>query len=259
VREASRGVSRLEVLTVVAIIAVVAAVFLPMRAVKQESRRQTECSANLRVIGAAIAMYEKDHDERVLPCAETWWRPLRNYLRAKARSDKLVAVLVCPSTPREIGLPPEPWGDAGTLRSAAGVSGYGYSVMLGGVPCPNEMPSDYGPPKRLSQVAYPGRTVRIAEMWRITSNDGCGKAYPPSYQALHNGVIFAEGLSPQFVLPPGWHNGRSLVLWVDGHVTAMPTSQPRIPAEDPPPVWQTGVMENDPADKWFTTSAFKGG
>ena len=94
-------------------------------------------------------------------------------------------------------------------------------------------------------------------MWRTISNDGYGIAYPPSYQALHKGVTFQKGVSPQYVLPPGWHNGKSLVLWADDHVTSMITSHPRIPTEYPPPSWQIGVMENNPANKWFTTSDLK--
>lgn len=258
-RRSLRGMSLMELLTIVAIIAIVAAIMFPVMAGKKENERKARCMGNLNLIGAAISMYERDNNGRVLPCSETWWYPLRHYLRARARTSRIAEALVCPSTPARIGLPPEPRFEIRSERDVQGVSAYAYNVMLGSVGPGTGEPPDYGPPKFLAQVVYPAKTVRITEMWRITSNDGCGKAYPPSYQAQHNGVIFARGLSPQFVLPPGWHNGRSWVLWTDGHASAMNTSQPRIPAEDPPPVWQVGVMENDPADKWFTTSRFKGG
>ena len=252
----SAGLSQIELLTILAVIAVVAAILFPVLSSTHEKGRNAQCCANLRAIGSAIAMYEKDNGERVLPCSETWWRPLKHYLRAKSGSAATGDLLICPSTPPRIHLPLEPWATGARPRDLEGLSAYAYNVMLGGAKC-SDGTTEYGPPKLVSQVVYPRRTVRVTEMWRIASNDGYGIAYPPAYQALHSGVEFKKGLSPQFVLPPGWHNGRSLVLCVDGHVLDMPTCRPRIPAEFPNPQWQIGVMENNPANKWFTTSDLK--
>jgi len=256
VKSKSGGLSQIELLTILAVIAVVAAILFPVLATTHEKERNAQCSTNLRAIGSAIAMYEKDNGERALPCSETWWRPLKRYLRAESGSAETGNFLICPSTPSKIGLPPEPWRTEARPRDLEGLSAYAYNIMLGGAKC-GDGTREYGPPKLVTQVVYPRLTVRITEMWRIASNDGYGIAYPPAYQALHSGVEFKESLSPQFVLPPGWHNGRSWVLWVDGHVSDMPTCRPRIPAEFPNSQWQIGVMENNPANKWFTTSGLK--
>ncbi len=253
------GLTLIELLSIIGVLAVVTILMVILLVSAQENRRKSLCAGNLSIVASALSMYEIDHNGRVLPCSENWWKPLRHYLRAISSTMQVPNILICPSTPENIGLPPQPRGMIVNDRNIEGLSAYAYNVMLGGNVFKPDGTRIYGPPKLLAKIAYPEKTVRITEMWRITSNDGYGIAYPPSYQATYSGVVFSEGLSPQFVLPPGWHNTKSHVLWVDGHVTAMVTSQPTIPAEDPPAGWQVGVMENDPADKWFTTSEFKGG
>lgn len=57
----------IELLVVVAIIAIVAAIMLPVFAGVREKSRQTTCLSNLRQIGLAWLMYAQDYDETACP------------------------------------------------------------------------------------------------------------------------------------------------------------------------------------------------
>lgn len=58
-----RGFSVLELLTVIALIAVLAAMLFPVLATAREKARATTCTSNLRQIGAAMALYAQDYDD----------------------------------------------------------------------------------------------------------------------------------------------------------------------------------------------------
>jgi hypothetical protein len=54
----------IELLTVIAIIALLAALLLPALARSQHAARQTACLSNLRQVGLAFALYTPEHEER---------------------------------------------------------------------------------------------------------------------------------------------------------------------------------------------------
>src|SRR5512144_1088189 len=59
------GFTLIEVLVVIAIIAILAAILFPVFAQAREKARQTVCASNLKQIGTAFAMYMQDYDERL--------------------------------------------------------------------------------------------------------------------------------------------------------------------------------------------------
>jgi len=65
-----RAFTLVEVLVVVAIIAVLASILFPVLSRARAKARQTACSSNMRQVGLALAMYADDHDG-LLPPATT--------------------------------------------------------------------------------------------------------------------------------------------------------------------------------------------
>jgi prepilin-type N-terminal cleavage/methylation domain-containing protein/prepilin-type processing-associated H-X9-DG protein len=57
----------IELLIVIAIIAILAAILFPVFAQAREKARQASCTANLRQIGTAVRMYLQDYDEVYMP------------------------------------------------------------------------------------------------------------------------------------------------------------------------------------------------
>jgi len=61
-----RGFTLIEMLIVIAIMAILAAILFPVFAKAREKARQAACSSNLKQIGLAVMMYISDYDQ-VLP------------------------------------------------------------------------------------------------------------------------------------------------------------------------------------------------
>ena len=91
-----RAFTLIELLVVIAIIAVLAAILFPVFAKAREKARQSACSAHLRQVNTAIALYTSDYDETI-PYAASWGAPLRawdEYLASYGATN-----LHCPSQP----------------------------------------------------------------------------------------------------------------------------------------------------------------
>jgi prepilin-type N-terminal cleavage/methylation domain-containing protein/prepilin-type processing-associated H-X9-DG protein len=186
-----RGFTLLELLIVVAIIAVLAAVLFPVFAQAREKARATACLSNARQVGLAMTMYMQDYDEVILPWfvatgqlpqlnspdpevrradSKVWSQLVQPYL-------KNTQALYCPSFNEEtlVKNASRPTCD-GPSVSALFPGGYYYShfglaFSLVGGSCRADSPRfaypgndiRYAPVKTLAQIARPSETVILQD------------------------------------------------------------------------------------------------
>jgi prepilin-type N-terminal cleavage/methylation domain-containing protein/prepilin-type processing-associated H-X9-DG protein len=117
------GFTLIELLVVIAIIAILAAILFPVFAQAREKARQTACLSNQKQIGAALAMYIQDYDERI-PSSKSlgrWWTLLTAAWPPPFARDQLMpyvkneAIWYCPSIALDRPLWP-PSAKTGTYR-----------------------------------------------------------------------------------------------------------------------------------------------
>ena len=97
----------IELLIVVAIIAILASMLLPSLARARDKGKSAKCQSNLRQLGMAEMMYDEDHqvyptgwppaDLLALPLPPIWYRQLQPYL-GRATNVSGGGVFICPSS-----------------------------------------------------------------------------------------------------------------------------------------------------------------
>jgi general secretion pathway protein G len=219
-RRPSAAFTLTELLTVIAIIGILAAIIIPVAGKARKTARDARCKASLRALGAATQLFVNDNRDR-LPVAKGdrvsgpgfWYVQLAAYLsRAVAESAKTAqekenllvgALAICPA-----GFP-----DRSLYVKGMGVS-YGWNYGAG------TAIYDGAP---YSSIPAPSRTVFLTERWgKNTANamDSDSLVWPP----WRSGTIpldtdnIQEGANPSTLRLS--HGGRSNYLFFDGHVAA---------------------------------------
>jgi prepilin-type processing-associated H-X9-DG protein/prepilin-type N-terminal cleavage/methylation domain-containing protein len=207
--------SLIEILVVLAIIGLVAAVLFPVFTRARADSRRITCVSNLRQLGTATFQYLQDSDEVFMPVAQKgdtpvfWSQELQPFL-------KNTQILECPED------------DTRSMEDFKR-SSYGYNSHLGGAWSPLPLPAKLDPgQKGLSQVVRPSSTVLMtdsgtvpmvgfpSDQWPTVSpcpQDIGDAAVTDSHRrpgSHQNGLLFA---------PRARHSDEANVLWVDGHVT----------------------------------------
>jgi prepilin-type N-terminal cleavage/methylation domain-containing protein len=106
------GFTLLELLVVISIIAILAAILFPVFAQARERARASSCASNLQQLGLALHLYAQDYRGYFPPAANNFMDPLMPYVKNEQ-------IFVCPS----IGLPGQPFVNNRGFRV---VTGYLY-------------------------------------------------------------------------------------------------------------------------------------
>ena len=123
-----KGFTLIEILVVIAIVAILAAILFPVFAQARESARKTSCLSNVRQIGTAYSMYIQDYDEHFPPHVTERTAPAgtpdtaadrapfsyKIKLAPYTKSDK---IFKCPSAPAWPD--PQPWAFDDSAAPAA--------------------------------------------------------------------------------------------------------------------------------------------
>jgi prepilin-type N-terminal cleavage/methylation domain-containing protein/prepilin-type processing-associated H-X9-DG protein len=151
-RAARNGFTLIEILIVIAIIALLAAILFPVFATTRERARQAACASNMKQIGFGIIQYTQDYDEKALDLdsgTKGWAGKLMPYIKS-------TQVFLCPSeTSKTSGLGTMTAG--GVVYSYNPVT-YAYNMALRGKVIP---PDVDGIP--LSAFTDASRTVAVLE------------------------------------------------------------------------------------------------
>ncbi|EIP99662.1 prepilin-type N-terminal cleavage/methylation domain-containing protein [Opitutaceae bacterium TAV1] len=204
-QSARRGFTLVELLAVIAIIGVLAAIVLPVTGRVREAAQSTRCVSNLRQIGSAFIMFAADNRDR-FPVSwngadthdNNWYFQLMPYVgRVSATSwDEVIAVclpgapLGCPvNNPNDPGYPHCPWisykmtyshsrylSGGATIGDAAAAPQAGLPVSL-----------IANPPTSL--LVAEGRAHPDFDTWIRTTN-GLGLIYPHRDKL---NALFADG------------------------------------------------------------------
>ena len=153
-----RAFTLIELLTVIAIIAILAAILFPVFAKAREKAEQTQCVNNCKQLGTAMSMYATDYDSRFplingpgggIAAPAVYW-PVQ--LNPYTKNDQ---IMICPNTTQD----GQNFNSTTTPKPTTGNPGvsYGMNINLDGV--------------KITRVIYPGNTALIFDC--ITDNGAC--------------------------------------------------------------------------------------
>lgn len=194
------GFTLAELLVVICIVMVLAAVSFPAAEAIQVKSRQAKSAGNLRQWGAALALYAAEHNNALprrgqgrqklaqLDRPEDWFNALPPYLGQPTYQDLVAngktprpgddSIFICP------GVKPSP-------PAAKYPLGYGMNMNLS--------PWNFPSPTPLSQIASPSTMVFMAES-------------PGDYASIYPSASGYSLIAP--------HGGMGNILFLDGHVDA---------------------------------------
>jgi prepilin-type processing-associated H-X9-DG protein/prepilin-type N-terminal cleavage/methylation domain-containing protein len=208
------GFTLIEILIIVAIITLLAAILLPVFARARENARRASCMSNLKQIGLGVKMYVQDYDERYPYYLRqdniTWQEAISSYTSHYSKSTQLYR---CPSS----------WYKPGLGASEFGLGNYGANDWVFVIYGTNTL--------ALASVAKPSNTYmimdagsyRIRYKYAFDPGDGTGEYIPGTGPGTLSNLTVSDTtwtshpeLKGDFTT--GRHFGGINVLFADGHV-----------------------------------------
>ncbi|MDR1284179.1 MAG: prepilin-type N-terminal cleavage/methylation domain-containing protein [Opitutaceae bacterium] len=221
---ARRAFTLVELLTVIAIIGILAAIIIPVVGKVRASARSATCLSNLRQIGIATQMYLTENKNIMYPHAGAarWHRYLNPYVKnvpavpdwTKARN----YFLYCPDILFERRANGEPFNEAfvGYLKNAwLGSTGNNTVVVI----------TDAYPPSRVAVIWDDTHTYNPSAPNPDGGSPGAG------YNA-NGGYVGGSGSYYKLAFR---HNNQCHVLMLDGHVASLKAGPTKTPADYPHP------------------------
>ncbi|QTN33917.1 DUF1559 domain-containing protein [Akkermansiaceae bacterium] len=218
------GITLTEVLIVITIIAILAAILFPVSRNAREKARSATCAQNLRQIGIGLIGYISENNGRFPngsldvswlrdtdnnPLGLCWYDAAAQYMGRGNLSnrfndpsaDPLPDVFACPGGHRKAYHPAWPYtGD------------YAANMFLGNPGNPNN-------PRSLSAVKRPESTPYVQDT--VKQNQFGQAIYGSGFSRTANAAFATR------------HNGRGNILWVDGHVSSLTYEEYMKFANDP--------------------------
>lgn len=238
IRQNKRGIHLIELLVVIGIIAILAAILFPVFARAREKARTATCASNEKQMGIAILMYAQDYDERLPDSQPSYWtsgcavNSTAVWSATKSLGERIAALdlswqgvvqpyvqskqlFTCPSR--------------GDLPWADGYTGYGYNGSYWGgnkTPCGGthgtaDSKSGLDNYISLAEIPTPASTLMVADS-PINGAPEVGDGDPSDGE----GITPPDQQGPNH-LPETRHNRGYNVLWCDGHVKWMNVLQDR--------------------------------
>lgn len=204
-----------ELLVVIAVVGIVAALLLPALAQGKASARRTQCADNLRQMAIATQLYWNDHDDltfRYLDGATNggriyWFGWIKPGAEGQREFDPAYGALheylggqspgICPSLDYQ--------DTVYKLKGRAAICSYGYNRYLGGPSVP------------ISRVIAPAGMVLFADAAQVNDFQAPASPEHPLLEEFYY-VDADEGLG----YPNGHfrHDRRAQAAFVDGHIAA---------------------------------------
>ncbi len=196
----------IEILVVIAIIAILAAILFPAFARARENARRSSCQSNLKQIGLGILQYSQDYDERMISGQSggvLWKELLQPYVKSKP-------IFACPSNPNRDSL-----ATNYPISYGPNCDAHGSRAALGYI---NDGPN-------LSQISAPATAITALEMttntWDfvITLDTGHDDFNDALYAGhLTNGnYLFADGhvksLKPMATISANMGGSGAVNMW----------------------------------------------
>lgn len=225
---ARSGFTLVELLVVMAIISILAAISLPAMARARIAARSVNCKSNLRQIGMAVQMFQMNNDDFFPPVCDNaflkfWWGERSGY-GPDAEIDFSAGYISQYIPGGRVNMCPQLVSERIELVARGATAGYAYnSYYIGGngkaiLPDWSNWP---GMPARHGELAHPSKTIlfvdsatvndvfnptRLRENWLL---DPPSMNYNPPAPYLPQAVVHFR------------HGGVANVLFADGHVKSM--------------------------------------
>lgn len=218
------GFTLLELLVVVSIIALLAAILFPAFSRARENARRSSCQSNLKQIGLALMQYTQAYDEKIVghyfkattsatdghPGAYRWMDAIYPYVKSPTIFD-------CPS---DIHLDNYVYRDPSSPHNEGFYGSYGINNAYWGEPTILGAVSvlDQNKLLALSDLQAPSTTVWVTDTDRTLENNNFEIQWEDIQKAP---TSVADTEPPSVADMTARHLGRVNVLYCDGHVKSM--------------------------------------